>query len=182
MDFAKPSELSQDIDRFKDFIRINLTPNLSTWTREKKIPAAFFQIMGKGGWYGFRIENGRLVKGSALREAVISEELAKTSPGVAIAALAHIDLGLMGLTLFMQKLSPLGFCCKRPAGKLIRERTFVRHHPSRNTWPWSSPEKSPSGRQISLVLHRLSMNIQFTNIHWTFGGHHWGKAPRMYKN
>ena len=100
MDFAIPSEISQDLDRFKDFIRIHLTPNLSTWTREKKIPADFFHSMGKGDWYGFRIEGGRLVRGSALREAVISEELAKTSPGVAIAALAHIDLGLMGLSLF----------------------------------------------------------------------------------
>ena len=100
MDFAIPSEISQDIDRFKDFIRFNLAPNLSTWTREKTIPADFFHLMGKGDWYGFRNEGGRLVRGSALREAVISEELAKTSPGVAIAALAHIDLGLMGLTLF----------------------------------------------------------------------------------
>jgi len=100
MDFAIPSEISQDIDRFKDFIRINLAPNLSTWTREKKIPADFFHIMGKGDWYGLRIEGAHLVRGSALREALISEELAKISPGVAIAALAHIDLGLTGLALF----------------------------------------------------------------------------------
>jgi hypothetical protein len=40
-----------------------------------------------------------VIRGSALREAMIAEELAKASPGVAIAALAHVDLGLMGLFL-----------------------------------------------------------------------------------
>jgi alkylation response protein AidB-like acyl-CoA dehydrogenase len=56
--------------------------------------------MGSGGWYGFSVQNGRLEKHAALREALLAETLASVSPGVAIAALAHIDLGLMGLYLF----------------------------------------------------------------------------------
>jgi alkylation response protein AidB-like acyl-CoA dehydrogenase len=100
MDFAMPSAISQDLDRLRDFIRTHLTPNLSSWTHAQKIPPAFFHFMGKSGWYGFRIEGDSLVRDSAQREAAISEELAKASPGVAIAALAHVDLGLMGLSLF----------------------------------------------------------------------------------
>ena len=100
MDFAMPSAISQDLDRLRDFIRTHLTPNLSSWTHAQKIPPAFFHLMGKSGWYGFRIEGDSLVRDSAQREAAISEELAKASPGVAIAALAHVDLGLMGLSLF----------------------------------------------------------------------------------
>jgi alkylation response protein AidB-like acyl-CoA dehydrogenase len=56
--------------------------------------------MGAGGWNGIELKEGRLFRGSALREAFIAEELAKVSPGVAVAALAQIDLGLMALFLF----------------------------------------------------------------------------------
>jgi len=100
MDFAMPEAISQDLDRFRDFIRTHLAPNLSSWAQKRKIPAAFFHLMGKNGWYGLKFEDGRLIRNSAQREAVISEELAQVSPGVAIAALAHVDLGLMGLSLF----------------------------------------------------------------------------------
>jgi alkylation response protein AidB-like acyl-CoA dehydrogenase len=57
-------------------------------------------LLGAGGWYGIKVKGERLIRGSALREAMIAEELAKVSPGVAIVALAHVDLGLMGLFLF----------------------------------------------------------------------------------
>jgi alkylation response protein AidB-like acyl-CoA dehydrogenase len=100
MDFAIPAAISQDLDRLKDFIRIQLVPDLPSWTRKQKMPQTFFHRMGAGGWYGFKVKAGRLVRGSALREAILAEELAKTSPGVAIVALAHVDLGLMGLFLF----------------------------------------------------------------------------------
>jgi alkylation response protein AidB-like acyl-CoA dehydrogenase len=56
--------------------------------------------MGKGGWFGIELKKGQLLKGSSLREALVAEELAKVSPGVAVAMLAQIDLGLMGLLLF----------------------------------------------------------------------------------
>ena len=100
MDFAMPAAISQDLDRLRDFIRTQIVPELPSWTHKQKIPNRFFHLMGEGGWYGFKIKGSRLVRGSALREAIIAEELAKVSPGVAIVALAHVDLGLMGLFLF----------------------------------------------------------------------------------
>jgi short/branched chain acyl-CoA dehydrogenase len=100
MDFGIPTAISQDLDRLRDFIRTQLVPNLPSWTQKQKIPATFFHLMGKSSWYGFKIKGGRLIRGSAFREAVIAEEMAKVSPGVAVAALAHVDLGLMGLFLF----------------------------------------------------------------------------------
>ena len=100
LDFAIPAAISQDLDRLRDFIRTQLVPDHPSWTQKQKIPATFFHRMGEGGWYGFKIKGGCLIRGSALREAMIAEELAKASPGVAIAALAHVDLGLMGLFLF----------------------------------------------------------------------------------
>ena len=100
MDFAIPASINRDLDQLREFIRTKLVPDLPTWTQQQKIPNSFFQMMGKGGWYGLKMRGGRLTRGSALREAMIAEELAKTSPGVAIVALAHVDLGLMGLFLF----------------------------------------------------------------------------------
>jgi alkylation response protein AidB-like acyl-CoA dehydrogenase len=100
MDFAIPAAISQDLDRLRDFIRTQLVPDHPSWTQKQKIPDTFFHRMGEGSWYGFKIKGGCLIRGSALREAMIAEELAKASPGVAIAALAHVDLGLMGLFLF----------------------------------------------------------------------------------
>jgi short/branched chain acyl-CoA dehydrogenase len=100
MDFTIPTAISQDLNRLRDFIRTQIVLDLPSWTQKQKIPDTFFHLMGKSGWYGFKIKGGRLIRGSAFREAVIAEEMAKVSPGVAVAALAHVDLGLMGLFLF----------------------------------------------------------------------------------
>jgi len=56
--------------------------------------------MGESGWFGFSFQEGQLSKLSALREALLAEHLARLSPGVAVAILAHVDLGLTGLWLF----------------------------------------------------------------------------------
>jgi alkylation response protein AidB-like acyl-CoA dehydrogenase len=100
MDFSLPPPLSDDLNRFKEFIRSQVIPELTGWNKKKKIPKHFFRAMGEGGWYGLRLKDNRLTRGSALREALLAEELAKVSPGVAVAVLAHIDLGLTGLHLF----------------------------------------------------------------------------------
>jgi len=60
MDFAIPAAISQDLDRLRDFIRIQLVPDLPSWTRKQKMPETFFHRMGAGGWYGFKVEGGRL--------------------------------------------------------------------------------------------------------------------------
>jgi alkylation response protein AidB-like acyl-CoA dehydrogenase len=100
MDFSIPKRFSEEIIRFKEFIKSNVTSELPGWYQHRQIPAKFFHKMGKGGWFGIELKKGQIVKGSALREALVSEELAKVSPGVAVAMLAQIDLGLMGLLLF----------------------------------------------------------------------------------
>lgn len=100
MDFSIPSAVSDDLSRFKDAVRTGIIPDLKSWTQKQKVPDTFFRLMGEGGWFGFSIKGGRLTRGSALREALIAEELAKVSPGVAIVSLAHVDLGLMALYLF----------------------------------------------------------------------------------
>ena len=100
MDFSIPSKLSKDADRFKKFLGEKLLPNLSTWYHEGTIPRNFYADVGKGGWFGFTWKGGRLDRQTFVREALLSEQLAIISPGVAVAVLAHGDLGLMGLWLF----------------------------------------------------------------------------------
>lgn len=100
MDFSIPASLSEELDGFKVFLNTHLKPNLSTWYKKGEVSLNFYNEMGKAGWYGFRMEGNHLVKNSALRESLIQEELAKLSPGVAVAVLAHINLGLTGLFLF----------------------------------------------------------------------------------
>ena len=100
MDFSIPQGVSEEILRFKEFIKKSVKPKLSGWYQNREVAAKFFLEMGEGNWYGIGLNKGQLLKGSALREALITEELAKVSPGVAVAVLAQIDLGLMGLFLF----------------------------------------------------------------------------------
>jgi len=100
MDFAVPPAVAGDLNRFGDFIKTHLKPELKSWNRKQELPPTFFELMGEGTWFGLRFQNGRLIRGPALREAMIAEALAVLSPGAAIAALAHVDLGLMGVYLF----------------------------------------------------------------------------------
>ena len=100
MDFSIPHTLSEEIASFKKFIKNRIISELPGWYQRQEIPTEFFREMGAGGWYGIELKEGCLFRGSALREALIAEELAKVSPGVAVAVLAHVDLGLMALLLF----------------------------------------------------------------------------------
>lgn len=100
MSYFLTDELLKEVDDFRSFLSQQVRPNLSKWYKSGDLPVELFQTFGKAGWYGIRWEGGRLEKTSALREALIAEELAKLSPGVAVAVLAHVNLGLTGLFLF----------------------------------------------------------------------------------
>jgi len=100
MDIRIPAPLKSDIQRFREFVDTHLKPQLSGWQRDGHIPKEFFTALGREGWFGFDDHNGDLSSHSTLREALIAEELGVVSPGVAIAVLAHMDLGFMGLYLF----------------------------------------------------------------------------------
>ena len=99
MDFTIPDALSKDLSGFKQFLNDRVQSRLPEWYQRREIPADFFREMGAGQWYGITSKSDKLIKGSALREALIAEELAKISPGLAVAALVHIDLGLIALHL-----------------------------------------------------------------------------------
>jgi alkylation response protein AidB-like acyl-CoA dehydrogenase len=103
MDFAVPADITEDMDKFEAFIKTDIIPDLPNWRHNRALPRTFFHKMGKQGWFGLKFDNKSLIRGSALKESMIAEKLAITSPGVAIATLAHIDLGLMGLFLFGAK-------------------------------------------------------------------------------
>lgn len=100
MNFTIPQHIADDVDRFRRFMKGSFSARLAACHRTGELTREFFAELGQGGWYGTVFADGRLSRGPALREAMIAEEFARVSPGAAIAALAHADLGLMGLTLF----------------------------------------------------------------------------------
>ncbi|KPJ76240.1 MAG: hypothetical protein AMJ54_12405 [Deltaproteobacteria bacterium SG8_13] len=100
MDPTLPDERIKEISEFRSFLSEQVRPNLSGWYKNGQLPVDFFRTFGEAGWFGIRWEADRLVRTSALREALIAEELAKLSPGLAVAVLAHVNLGLTGLYLF----------------------------------------------------------------------------------
>ena len=103
MDFSVPSNFLEERKRFKAFLDKELVPNLSNWYQQGRVPREFHLALGEGRWFGFEMKNGSLTKQPALRNAIIGEEMAILSPGVAVAALAQSELGLMGLWLFGSK-------------------------------------------------------------------------------
>lgn len=100
MDFTIPEDIRGELELFKSFLKRRIKPNLSSWYKKGDLPLKFYRDTGSNGWFGFQWKENRIVKTSALREALIEEELAKSSPGVAVAVLAHVNLGLTGLYLF----------------------------------------------------------------------------------
>ncbi len=100
MDFLLPDGIIEDRNRLKAFLAQRVAPNLSTWFEERAFPRDLFREMGEQGWLGFNVSEGKLVEQSALKQAVLFEELAKISPGIAVAILVQISLGGKGLVLF----------------------------------------------------------------------------------
>jgi alkylation response protein AidB-like acyl-CoA dehydrogenase len=100
MDFSIPAEMKDEVQSFKTFIEANLASRLSTWYEERSVPRQFFSAVAQGGWLDFAMKDKHIVKKSAVRSALLMEQLAMVSPGVAVAILAHEDLGLTCLWLF----------------------------------------------------------------------------------
>ncbi len=100
MDFTIPKEINLEKERFKEFLDQQVKPHLSEWYRDGAVPSGFHPTMGQGGWYGFKFTNGRIEKQPGLRSAILGEEIAALSPGVAVAVLAQSELGLTGLWLY----------------------------------------------------------------------------------
>jgi alkylation response protein AidB-like acyl-CoA dehydrogenase len=100
MDFSTPQPLQEDVDRTTARVAERVVPHLHAWYRQGEMPREFFALVGEAGGYGFEFSRGRLTRRPALREALLTEALARVSGGAAISALAHADLGMMGLCLF----------------------------------------------------------------------------------
>jgi alkylation response protein AidB-like acyl-CoA dehydrogenase len=100
MDFAIPDNLAKDLEVFTDFLRKHMDPFLTEWYKKEVIPRDFFQNLGQDGWLGFKQKNGRFVEQSYLTQTLLMERLAKISPGVAVAVMVQISLGMVPLFLF----------------------------------------------------------------------------------
>jgi len=100
MEFSMPASIKEELQKFRTFLDRHVSPHLSSWYQQGEVPRAFFSLMGQEGWLSFSIREGSLTKGTALRAALLMEELARLSPGVAVTVLAQVDLGLTGLWLF----------------------------------------------------------------------------------
>lgn len=100
MDFAMSDNLARDLKKFTDFLRDHLEPFLNQWYKKEAIPREFFQNLGKDGWLGFTPKNGQLVEQSYLKQTILMEKLATISPGVAVAVMVQVSLGMVPLFLF----------------------------------------------------------------------------------
>ncbi|MGD8383178.1 MAG: acyl-CoA dehydrogenase family protein, partial [Syntrophobacterales bacterium] len=100
MDFAIADEITEDLEEFAGFLRTEMEPFLAEWYKREAVPREFFQDLGKVGWLGFTLRNGEFVEHSYVRQTILLEQLAKISPGVAVAIMVQISLGMVPLHLF----------------------------------------------------------------------------------
>ena len=100
MDFAIPAEVTEALEQFKDFLGTHMESHLAEWYKQEAIPREFFQEMGHDGWLGYSQEDSQVTEQPALKQAVLLENLAKIAPGVAVAVLVQISLGMAPLFLF----------------------------------------------------------------------------------
>jgi len=118
MDFSISGNLARDLERFEGFLNTNLVPSLSTWNRESKVPRGFFAELGRSAWleYCFPPANGGQ---GALKQGLLFERLARISPGVAVAVLVHVSLGVNALVLFGSDEQKERFLPQGLAGKTL---------------------------------------------------------------
>lgn len=100
MEFSLPHPILQSRERFHGFLDDHLKPHLHRWYEEKIIPREFFAQLGANGWLAFERDGDSFREQSVLQQAVLMEDLAQISPGVGVAVLVQISLGIMGLHLF----------------------------------------------------------------------------------
>ena len=100
MDFAIPDKITEDLEQFTGFLRTQMEPFLTEWYKREAVPREFFQNSGKAGWLGFTLKNGELLEQSYLTQTILLEQLAKISPGVAVAIMVQISLGMVPIYLF----------------------------------------------------------------------------------
>jgi len=118
MDFSLSRNLAHDLERFEAFLNIHLVPNLSSWNREREVPRGFFEELGRSAWLEYCFPAGQGGQG-ALKQGLLFERLARTSPGVAVAVLVHVSLGVNGVILFGSDEQKARFLPQGLAGKTL---------------------------------------------------------------
>jgi short/branched chain acyl-CoA dehydrogenase len=118
MDFFLSRSLARDLERFDVFLKTHLVPNLSTWNRERAVPREFFEELGKSAWLEYCFPPGRGGEG-ALKQGLLFERLARISPGVAVAVLVHVSLGVNALVLFGSDAQRARFLPQGLAGRIL---------------------------------------------------------------
>ncbi len=93
-------DLDETLSEFESFLQRHVAPHSNGWYRRGAIPADYFTEMGRAGWLGLRWEDGALQLEGCLQRCLVMERLAALCPGLAIAALAHVDLGAAGLAFY----------------------------------------------------------------------------------
>jgi alkylation response protein AidB-like acyl-CoA dehydrogenase len=81
-------------------LQSTIRPELKQWLREGSIPRGLFATLGRQGLLGLHMTEDLPDWSPCSRRARVLEETARLSAGVAIAVLAHVDLGFAGLHLF----------------------------------------------------------------------------------
>jgi alkylation response protein AidB-like acyl-CoA dehydrogenase len=100
MDFVIPEKITGKLAQFQDFLQAHMEPHLAEWYKQEAIPREFFERLGHEGWLGYNQKDNEIIEQSALRQGVLFEHMAKTSPGVAVAVLVQTSLGIAPLYLF----------------------------------------------------------------------------------
>jgi len=118
MDFSISRNLAHDLERFEAFLNTNLVPDLSSWNRAREVPRGFFEELGRSEWleYCFPADGGGQ---GALKQGLLFERLARTSPGVAVAVLVHVSLGVNAVILFGSEEQKERFLPQGLAGKTL---------------------------------------------------------------
>ena len=97
MDFALPEATARRLKSYQRLIEDIVRPGCRQWYRHGALPHDVFADMGAASGLGLTLSGGRLSAVPYLENALMMETLGKVSPGVAIAILAHVDLGAMAL-------------------------------------------------------------------------------------
>ncbi len=94
------SHSDPDLLALRAQLKEELLPDLKKWLRDGSIPRRLFTTLGRKGLLGVTLDGEQPVLAPCSQRARILEESARLSAGVAIAILAHVDLGFTGLQLF----------------------------------------------------------------------------------
>jgi alkylation response protein AidB-like acyl-CoA dehydrogenase len=100
MDFKLPEATATTLEHYHRIIEDIVRPGCRQWYRRGALPHAAFVEMGSASGLGLAVSGGRLSAVAFLENALMMEALGRVSPGVAIAILAHVDLGAMALIEF----------------------------------------------------------------------------------